>query len=230
MELTFNGITIEYDKKDGNLAIEILEQLEIRSKNIMDFFGLEKVDNFKIKIWGDYEKFKEFTLPFLKENKEEDSISWVTAHTFDDNINMLPARFVEKIWNRKVDDGELATDAGHEFVHICQARCYGKNDCKNSWFWEALATNLGNPEHFDWVKKEYKKYVKWEEFDFEKFSDKSYKYVYCIGNYMLKNISHQKILDYVKNPDELEKDSEKILVDAKKYSDKTFLNAKQRRC
>ena len=222
MELTINGITIEYDRKDGNLAIEILKQLEQKSEKIMKFFEQKEVKDFRIKIWNDYEAFKVFTLPYLQENNEAESISWVTAHTFDDNINMLPKRYVSKIWKRDVSDEELAIDACHEFVHICHMRYYGKNDCENTWFWEALATNLGNPENFEWVNDEYDKYVDWKKFSFNNFKDSSYKYVYCIGNYMLKNLEHKKVLEYVKTPKVLKSDEDKILKDAIIYSNKTF--------
>lgn len=224
MELTINGIIIEYSKQDGNLAIEILKQLELKSKKIMDFFELENVGDFKVKIWSDYNKFKEFTLPFLKENKEENDLNWITAHTNDGNINILPARFVEKIWKRSVDDEELSIDACHEFVHICQQRCLGKMGDQNSWFWEALATNLGNPEKFKLIKNEYES-VNWKEINCIKdLAGKKYKYVYCIGKYMLSSFSHEQILDYVKKPDKLEKDAEKILKNVKKYSEDVAQN------
>ena len=228
MQKEINKIVLIYEKEDESLAGEILKQLKIKSKNIMNFFGLTEVKDFKIKIWNDYEKFKEFTLPYLKEHRQESDINWVTAHTYDKNVNMLPPRFVEKIWNCDVSENEIAIDACHEFVHICQQKFTGKQNDGNIWFWEALATNLGNPEGFEWLNEEYNEYVNWNEIEnAEKLNQgKQYKYIFLMGKYMLENFSHEKILDYLKNPKVLKNDEDEILKNAIEYSNKTFKSEK----
>ena len=232
MQKIVNGIWMEYEKQDENLAKEVLKELKKKSQGIMKFFELEEVKDLKIKIWDDYDAYKEHLLPYLKANKEESNINWITAHTNDGNINMLPKRFVEKIWNRKVANKELAIEACHEFVHICQQKCLGDLGDDNGWFWEALATNLGNPEEYDdWVKNEYEEHIDWKKFGgFENFSEGSYKYVYCIGKYMLNNISHKRILEYVKKPEELTKEQDLVLEKAITYSNKTFSKKTKQNC
>lgn len=221
---TINDITIEYDKKDQNLAEEIMWTLEEKKKKILDFFGLEKIKPLKIKVWDNYEDFKAILYTYLKKVNRENELNFVTAHTFDGKLNMLPARYVEKIWQSKVEDREIAIDACHEFVHICQQNSSGRSGDQNGWFWEALATNLGNPESFEWVKEEYDQYVNWQEILSVKELNEGnkYKYDYLIGRYMLDKIPYKKVMEYIKNPDILEKDGERILASAKKYSDKTY--------
>ena len=221
-----NNIEIEYSKEDKDLAEDIMWALEEKSRKILDFFELEKIDGLKIKIWNSHEEFKKHLLPFLIENGEEEDLEKITGHTDDGNINMLPPRFVEKIWNCKVSNEEIARDACHEFVHICQQKKSGTLGDQNTWFWEALATNLGNPESFSWLKKDYEQSIHWEEVSTINELEKGmkYKYNYLVGNYMLQRITHKRIMEYVKKPDILEKDGQKILESARKFSNNMFLN------
>ena len=82
------------------------------------------------------------------------------------------------------------------------------------WFWEALATNLGNPENFSRIT------IKASNEEINNFNTLSQNYpiAFTIGNYLLENYSHEEILEYVKYPSKLLVESEKILNDAREWS------------
>ena len=84
------------------------------------------------------------------------------------------------------------------------------------WFWEALATNLGNPEAFSNIS------IKATNEEINNFNslEQNYPTAFTIGNYMLENYSHEGILEYVKYPSKLLVDSEKILNAAREWSNK----------
>lgn len=66
------------------------------------------------------------------------------ANTEDGNINMQSLDLVRQINGySKYTEEEFCYNAVHEFVHICQ-QLVGSNS--PSWFWEVIATVLGNPE------------------------------------------------------------------------------------
>lgn len=230
MQKIVNGIVIEYSPKDENLIKLIVDKLSEKAKKIMDFFELNEMKHFKIKIWDDLEKYKTHLLPYLKANNEEYH-DWIIQHTMDGNINLLPIRLVRQTGtNKNMTESDIAIVACHEFVHICQQHTVKNETGSSYWFWEALATNLGNPEDFQWIKTEFKKYINFDEVNdiaslIEITNNSTYNYAFLVGNYMLKNYPHKKMLDYIKDEPKLEKDSEKILQEAKQFY-KNFKKAK----
>ena len=69
----------------------------------------------------------------------------MNADTFDGNINLLSIEECRKTKaHSDITLEEFLENIIHEFVHSCQQEI--NPDSKNvEWFWEALATNLGNP-------------------------------------------------------------------------------------
>ena len=103
----------------------------------------------------------------------------------------------------------------HEFVHICQQESEIEHiDDDIVWFWEALATNLGNPEKFSKIK------IEATNKEINNFDSLPYNYpiAYTIGNYILEHYTHKEILEYVKYPTKLLNDSDDILNSAREYS------------
>ena len=110
---------------------------------------------------------------------------------------------------------ELKSTILHEFVHICQQEAQKETiDNEIIWFWEALATNLGNPEKFSKIlitatNDEINNFI---------FLPYNYPIAFTIGNYILENYTNEEILEYVKYPTKLLNDSELILNDARIWS------------
>ena len=218
MQKYLNNILIEYDKQDENFVNEIESGLQQKMSAIMQFFELDELDSFKIKIWDNLEDFKHFF-----ESMGNEYLDFIIGHTCDCNINILPERLARLLEPHKnITSAELAIVVCHEFVHICQREKLGYDSHNNGWFWEALATNLGDPEDFEWVFKEFNKYVNFEQFtDIDALEkaifNSSYQYAYLIGYFMIENIEHSKILEYVVNEDLLQKEAGDILSSAKDY-------------
>lgn len=138
------------------------------------------------------------------------------ADTNDGNINLLSIEETHKTKEHAdMTLDELKSTILHEFVHICQQDSeieHIGNDIV--WFWEALATNLGNPKAFSRVVIDA---TNEEINDFNSLSQ-NYRIAFTIGNYMLENYSHEEVLDYVKYPSKLLLDSDKILDNARSWS------------
>lgn len=216
MKKNINGIIVEYVKQDQDLVYIITNKLAEKSKAIMDFFELKEIKDFKIKIWDNLEEYKSYLMPYLKANDEQ-YYDWIIQHTNDGNINILPTRIAKMMSTHKnITNEKIASISCHEFVHICQSCVVEKNVEGCFWFWEGLATNLGNPEDFC---KAIQKLDKIKDVDLlEKTTNNGdYNYAYLIVHYMLKNFSHKQILGYVEDEYLLEKDAEKILNDAKDF-------------
>lgn len=117
-----------------------------------------------------------------------------------------------------MDIKHLKTTICHEFVHICQQNLEVEQiETDIYWFWEALATNLGNPDNFSVINfdispKELK------EFNNVK---NNYNIAFTIGKYMLINIPHDTLIEYIKYSSKLKLDESKIISNAIIWSDQS---------
>ena len=216
MKQNINGITIEFEEEDRSFVEVLKKELNKKVKNIMDFFELTEVKDFKIKIWNNKDDYIKH-LKYYLGNREYQP--WMTADTFDGNINMLPLKYVHEVKNREDEtEQDLAYDACHEFVHICQQHVSQTAD--EPWLWEMLATNLGNPENLSWVNSSNTNFndipnMKYLADNFDKIN--GYKYVFQMGQYLLKNKSHQEILGYVKDENKLKEHREELFEECKNF-------------
>lgn len=201
--------------KDLDYIKDLEEKLQQESSRILNFFNLTELkDAKKIKIWTDREKYQKYLEQYVPKYYE-----WMNADTHDGNINMLS---IEECRKTKVHQDmnleEMLRVITHEFVHACQQEI--NPDSENvEWFWEALATNLGNP--FDCVAS-----MQCEEDELIhnlKAVPFSYEICFTIGKFMLESYSHEQIMDYVKNPDKLRIDAKTIFKEEKEWFHKKYL-------
>ena len=138
------------------------------------------------------------------------------ADTNDGNINLLSIEEAHKTHTHAdMTIDELKSTILHEFVHICQQQVQlEKNNNDIVWFWEALATNLGNPEKFSKTR------IKASNEEINNFNSlqNNYPIAFTIGNYMLENYAHEEILEYIKYPTKLLNDENKILNESREWS------------
>ena len=219
MEKIINGIKIEYEKEDKNQVTLICEKLNEKSRNIMDFFELTEVKNFKIKIWDNKAEYVTHLKGLLDKREYAE---WMIAHTYDGNINILPLRHINQDeFNQNETEEGVAINACHEFVHICQQQV--NKDDSEGWFLEMLATNLGNPENYGWCKTEFKEYIHFDELkdmnylveNFDKIN--GYKYVYLMGQYLLDNKPHSKFMEWIKDSKVLHKERQELFEECKEF-------------
>lgn len=200
MKIELNNFIIEC-AKEINYIEEIISTLENNTRNILDFFELEKLSQKKkVIIFTDREKYKEHLMPFTKVFKE-----WMCGDTFDGNISLLGISEARKSNEHKaMTIDEFFKCILHEFVHSCQQELNKKGV---TWYWEALATNLSGQDY---------KSISLSDCDFDslkqKFNDtkRCYSYSYTLGNFMLENYSKEKLLEYIKNSDLLKIDQDNI--------------------
>ena len=218
VKIELDNFIIETDKEIDYMP-DIISTLENDICKILDFFELENLSQKrKVIIFTNREKYKEHLLPFVSEFKE-----WMCADTYDGNINLLEiseARKSKSHVNMEVD--EFVKDILHEFVHSCQQELNTKSEGVG-WYWEGLATNLSG-QHF--------KPISLSDCNFEELKNKfydvnnCYDYAYTMGKYMLENYSKDILLEYVKNPDLLKKDEDKIFYESIEWSNSVVKEVK----
>ena len=121
----------------------------------------------------------------------------------DGNVNMLTINEARKTSEHKdMTLMDFKRNITHEFVHICQQELEVEKLPKNIndiWFWEMLATNLGNYESFEIIKFN----ITYDELlDFNNLKN-NYSIVYTIGRYMLEKYTREEIIEFVKYPTKL---------------------------
>ena len=205
---------VECDKKLDYID-ELEEKLKQESSRILSFFELDGLkQQKKIKIWTDREKYRKYLEQYVDKYYE-----WMDGDTHDGNINMLSIEECRKTKaHQDMTLEEMLEVIVHEFVHACQQEI--NPDAFNvEWFWEALATNLANP--FDHVAS-----MQCEDDELiYHLNAVPYSYPICftIGKFILESYSHEKIMDYVRNPDKLRKDAKTIFKEEREWFRKKYL-------
>lgn len=210
MILKKENFIVEYDET-LNYIPEVVNYLEIKMNDIMNFFELKKLSHqVKIIIYNNLESYKKHIEKFTTYR------DYMCADTNDGNINLLSLEEAHKTKNHaRMTLNELKSTILHEFVHICQQETEVEHiNQEVVWFWEALATNLGNPELFHKIE------VIATDEELSKFSSLSRNYLtaFTIGNYILENYSHEQVLEYIRFPRKLTIDSSKILKEVREWS------------
>ena len=144
MVLEKTNFIVEFDEKLEYIP-EMINYLETKMRDIMNFFGLYSFDSkIKIIIYDDLESYKKHIEQFFEYH------DYMCADTNDGNINLLSLDAAHKTKEHAdMTLDELNKIVLHEFVHICQQAKeieHLRDDI--IWFWEGLATNLGNPENY----------------------------------------------------------------------------------
>lgn len=194
---------ITYSCLDNTLVEQLKETLKRHGTRIMQFFRLECLkEKLHIMIYSNPDDY-------IKHVEECGQIyyQWMIADTFDGKINLLAPDVCKKVdFHRNLTYDQYTKLIIHEFVHICQQEVnpdsYG---CE--WFWEALATNLAEQE------MECSPISCTEEDLMYGYAElpNAYSVSYCMGRYMLNNLSGEKIYEYISKPAALRKDAGTIL-------------------
>lgn len=195
---------IYYNECDRRYIDKLVKIVRLRIPSILDFFKLTYNKKIVIKLYENLEKYKENLISSFESEAREKSIetgekiepreyqSWMIANTEDGNINMqsLDLVLTQDDYSLYTEE-EFCYNAAHEFTHLCQQQIGSDNP---GWFWEVIATTIGNPECQHEIK---------ESFTFEDLNDfdkiDGYGAVYKIGKYLFSNYSKDLILEMVKD-------------------------------
>lgn len=210
MEINTRDFVIYYNHEYGEAEKELLNTLSSNMERILHFLKLdnlkEKVD---ILIYSTIEDYIKHVFKCGQAYYE-----WMIADTFDGKINIVAIDVCKKTDSHKnISLEEYSKLIIHEFVHICQQEVnpdsYG---CE--WFWEALATNLSGQ------KMEYPNMICTKDdlmFHYAEIPN-AYSISYCIGQYILQNLSYEKIYEYISKPEILRQDTEILLMSVKLHA------------
>ena len=198
----------ECDKEYLELLIKILSS---RIPIICNFFKIKYDKKIVIKLYNNIseyrnnleESFKREALRISREiNKSVEPRlfqDWMIANTEDGNINMQSLDLVKTLEDFKnYTEEEFCYNACHEFTHLCQLYLNSENP---GWFWELIATNIGNPE----VQHENTSSFTLNDLDnFDNID--GYGIVYTFGKYLFKKYDPNKVLTWIKNNDSFMKE------------------------
>ena len=199
---------IYYNECDKRYISKLIKILKFRIPSILSFFKISYDKKIVIKLYNNLEKYKEnlvasFEREALEESKKNkkkikprEYQSWMIANTEDGNINMqsLDLVMTQKDYSLYTEE-EFCYNACHEFTHLCQQQIGSENP---GWFWETIATTLGNSECQHEIK---------ENFSLEDINNfdqiDGYGAVYKIGKYLFSNYPHDLILEMIKDNEKL---------------------------
>lgn len=206
----------ECDKRYIDLLVRLLNE---KMPYICDFFKIVYDKKVVIKLYDNLEEYiSNIENSFKKEAEvmKQDSPrkyqNWMIANTEDGNINMQSLDLVKKQEDFKYYTEQIfCYNACHEFTHLCQQYLNSENP---GWFWELIATNIGNPE----VQHECDDNFTLKDLN-EKFDDiDGYGIVYKFGKYIFENYDRETILSWIK-------DNEKFMNEIQNIIDK-YINIK----
>lgn len=210
---------VYYNECDKKYLGKLLNVLNQRVPNILNFFKIQCPKKVIIKLYDNLDEYKDNIMMSFKNaylsgecDQERQFQNWMIANTEDGNINMQCLDLV-----RKLDDyvnyteEEFCYNVAHEFTHICQ-QWIGSNS--PGWFWEVLATNLGNPEC---------QHTTFEAFTLDDLNQNfdmidGYGIAYKIGKYLFENYDDDFILQLALNNSKLESFMIDIISDLNKFA------------
>lgn len=208
---------IYYSEVDKDYISRLRSIVFSRLPDILDFFKIKFNGKIVIKLYDDIDCYKENLIASFERNAIEDSKKqgmkvearkyedFMIANTEDGNINMQSLKLVRMQDNyNNYTEEEFCLNACHEFTHLCQMQIGSENP---GWFWEVIATTIGNPECQHDIKESFT-YKDLNE-NFDKID--GYGAAYTVGKYLFANYSQDFILDMIKDNEVFDKNIEGIV-------------------
>lgn len=197
---------IYYNECDKRYIELLVRTINERSPFICEFFDINYNKKIVIKLYDNLEKYKaNIEDSFRRQNLDRKYENWMIANTEDGNINMQSLDLVKEQDDFKYYNEEIfCYNACHEFVHLCQQYLNSKNP---GWFWELIATNIGNPENQHECNNIFTLKDLNEKFD----KIDGYGIVYKFGKYIFENYDGKTILNWIKNNEDFMKEIEGII-------------------
>lgn len=202
--ISFN---LTFSPEDKALADLVSRTLGKKMNRIAAFFGLEGIDHCQnIIIYPTVAEYKAHAQQFTE------YFGWMIGDTYDGNINLLSLSSCrEAQGHENMTEEDYIKLILHEFTHICQQQI-NPNAEGVIWFWEALAQNLSGQTNEDieitCTPKELSE-------DYINLYG-NYAISCKLGRYMLQSFPRERIMEYVRYPERLMKDTPSILKEANK--------------
>lgn len=204
-----DSFIIYYNDCDKLYINKMRDIVKERMPKILSFFKIKYDRKIVIKLYDKLDEYKNnLESSFKREaellsNKTGKQVQpreyqyWMIANTEDGNVNMQSLNLVRSMDDYKnYTEHEFLFNACHEFTHLCQQQVGSTNP---GWFWEVLATVLGNPECQYETKESFT--VSDLDENFDKID--GYGATYKIGKYLFSNYDSDFILSLVYDNDKM---------------------------
>ena len=195
--------SIEYDKKSEKLVQTINEALLQNFQRVIDFWGIEKLDNHvKIKIYSELDDW----IKFYENISGTQYQDYVVGCADGSDIYVLAYDEYKKTQMHKNDSLEdFQKVMIHEFVHICHNQL-----CTNKYNYsfimgEGLATYLADQPYNQAAKIDYPKETLFSN-DFFSISNDLYSVSQKIVRKLIEKVPHEKLIEYALDYTKLYKD------------------------
>lgn len=202
MHYSDNYFDIYYTSSDQDYIEEVINTLNISLEEYLTFFNLDKLNQkVLIKFYDNLDDFK----IYYEQTRNHPYKKGIVGSALGNEIHMLSLR--ERLKERPQDNFDrFIMGVKHELVHICHIAYKGNS--KGSWLAEGLATYLGSPQYEETL----------EGCTLEVLENRSkYKYCYTLTKYLIEHYSHEKVLEYAKDDNQLFIDTATLLEEAKDY-------------
>lgn len=208
------------------IAKDILNELEIKNKSILEFFNLKKCRKIQINIFIKKEDFINAILPFYKNRNEIPSYCIGTIHEgkiyylIDSTISKEEYRYELQL--RHII---------HEYIHIIYNE-YIKKGKRSIWLDEGLAINLSKEKAYLNDKEKYRKFIDSikcgkTDIDMEELNHEGnfvkgnlyngYDLSYLCVRYIIETYPHNEIIELIEDTNKIEYIGKDILQKAIKY-------------
>lgn len=186
IQLQYADIYYNITSKDDILRLSKND----RFQGIMKFFNLQNLSNKAIiKIWDNYEEFSDF---WKEKYHQETSPNTLTGFCYEHNhieiVDLANYIEIKKIKNQDVNFDDWYNLMIHEFTHYCTKE-YTNYTLGSKWIQEGLAINLSHQRFYNFIITS-----SLEEIQNNKCT---YDDAYTLINYLLKNYSHEFVLDFL---------------------------------
>lgn len=185
--------SIEYDAKSEKLVQSINEALSQNFQRVLDFWGIEKLDNHvNVKIYSEMDDW----IKFYETKSGTNYQDYVVGCADGPNIYVLAFDEYKKTQMHKNDSLEdFQKVMVHEFVHICHNQLITNRYGYSFIMGEGLATYLADQPYNHDIKIDYPKDKLFSN-DFFSLSNDLYSLSQKIVRQLVEKVSHEKLLEY----------------------------------
>ena len=196
--------SIEYDKKSEKLVQTINEALSQNFQRVLDFWGIEKLDNHvNIKIFSELDEW----IKFYEEKSGTKYQDYVVGCADGLYIYVLAFDEYKKTQMHKNDSLEdFQKVMVHEFVHICHNQRITNQFNYSFIMGEGLATYLADQPYNHDIKIDYPKDTLFLSNEFYSLSNDLYSLSQKIVRQLVEKVPHEKVLEYALDYTKLYKD------------------------
>ena len=199
--------SIEYDEKSKKLVQSINDALSQNFQRVLDFWGIEKLDNHvKIQIFSDLDDWIKF-YENLSGTKYQDYVIGCANGAYIYVLAHDEYRKTQMHKNDSLEDFQKVMI--HEFVHICHTQLITGWDKYSFIMGEGLATYLAGQRYNPDVKIDYPKDSLFSN-DLFSLTNDSYSLSQKIVRQLVEKVPHEKLLEYALDATKLYEDWDEL--------------------